>query len=353
MTRPALPLPAADDGPRVPGMLLIRTDDGDDAWRDVLSRLGELPGQVAPRPGHEARSVPPGPIPRRLVVVDDLAWRGATLEEVREALGADGTWLPDLVLLSTDRTAADPRLRPLLAFRGADGDAFRITPRQAALTYLVLHRPFQDMTLDSYEEKAPAELDYELEEDETLEDWEDALPDPVGTYVESLSPPPRYEPPARTLPLLTQETFGLLVRTDFTDDAAWASLLDAVHRPGRGYDDPVDDYSDSVDAVDDPAFDGSSPEQVMAMVCESESSPDQMTANVVMIADGSAVRDPECGLLVVPLNGPIGFTFRIDPESAGSMAANLAIANMDIEDFMDGDTKAEVLDMQWLRDAMS
>ncbi|MFF7976853.1 DUF6924 domain-containing protein [Streptomyces sp. NPDC007905] len=234
--------------------------------------------------------MPREPIPRRLIVVDDRAWQGATPAEVRKALDGDGTWIPDLVLLANDRTTANPHLRPLLAFRGTDGNTFRITPRQAALTYLVLHRPYQETTLEHFEEEAPAEPDWEPEEDETAEDWEDDLPDPVGTYLESLNPPPRYEPPTRALPLLTQENFGLLVRTDFTDDAAWTSLLDSVHRPGRVYGDPIEDFGDDIDTVDDPTFEGSSPEHLMALVRDSQD-PGQMTADIVVIADG-----PPCAI---------------------------------------------------------
>ncbi|MBY8888982.1 hypothetical protein K7472_29660 [Streptomyces sp. PTM05] len=311
-------------------MLLIRTHHGDDAaWRDVLSRMGELPGLVAPRSGRDAHAVPRGPIPRRLIVVDDRAWQGATAEKVREALNEDGTWIPDLVLLADDRTTAGPHLRPLLAFRGTEGDAFRITPRQAALTYLVLHRPYQKTTLERFEEEAPAEPD-----GESGEEWENGLPDPVGACLESLNPPPRYEPPTRALPPLTQETFGLLVRTDFTDDAAWTSLLDTVHRPGPGYDDPIEDFTDDVDAVDDPAFEGSSPEQLMALVRDNQD-PGQVTADLVMIADGTTMRDPDRHVLVVPLAGPIGHAFRIIPERVGIMVCNLAIGNMGIEAFMD------------------
>ncbi len=343
MHRPALPLPPADDAVHVPGMLLIRTDHGDDeAWDDVRSRMGELPGLVVPGPGHEAPAVSEAPVPRRLVVVDDPAWRGAAPEEVGEALDREGVWVPDLVLLANDRTSANAGPRPLLAFRGTGGDAFRITPRQAALTYLVLHRLDPDTTLEDFEGWAPAEPGWEPDEDETVEDWESGLPEPVGAYLESLEVPPRYEPPARPLPPLTHDNDGLLVRTDFTDEAAWTALLDTVHRPGRGYGDPIDDFGDYVDTVDDPVFEGATPEQLMAVVCADPEDSDQMTADVLLVADRAAMRDPEHRLLVVPLEERVGRTFRLIPELVGGMVVNLAIANQDVEDFMDEDTKARL-----------
>ncbi|GAA1441184.1 DUF6924 domain-containing protein [Nocardiopsis tropica] len=342
MRRPTLPLPPVDDAVRVHGMLLIRTDHGDDvAWDDVLSRMGDLPGLVGPRSGHGTRAAPEQePIPRRLVVVDDPAWRGAGPEEVGEALERDGNWVPDMVLLATDRTAADARLRPLLAFRGSGGDAFRITPRQAALTYLVLHRQYTDDFAEYYEEWAPAEPGWEPDEDETVEEREAGLPEPAGAHLETLNPPPRYEPPAAALPLLTQENGGLLVRTDFTDEAAWAALMETVRRPGPGHGDSIDDFGDHIDVVDDPVFEGATPEQLMALVRKDPEDPEEMTAEVVLVADGETMRDPGRPVLVVPVEDRVGWAFRIDPDLVGIMVVNLAIGNQDIEDYMGPDMRA-------------
>ncbi|MFD3685720.1 DUF6924 domain-containing protein [Nocardiopsis sp. NPDC058631] len=320
-------------------MLLIRTDNDDAAWRDVLHRMGELPGLVTPGSGDGAPALAPEEeiIPRRLVVVDDPAWRGATPEEVREALREDGTWVPDLVLMATERTAATPHSRPLRAFRD-DGDddlyLFRITPLQAALTYLVLHLNDVDSTFDDFYEWSPIAPEWEPEEGEDLDEWEAGLPDPVGAYLERLDPVPRYTPPARPLPLLTQENEGLIVRTDFSDDTAWETLLEMTYRPGDG--NPIDDFSDYIDTVHDSVFEGATPEQVLAVLRESPD--DSGQPDFVMIADGATMRDPGHPVLVVPLEGRIGCAFRLAPDQVGNMAVNLAIGNMDIEDFMDDET---------------
>ncbi|GLY72367.1 DUF6924 domain-containing protein [Actinoallomurus iriomotensis] len=338
--RPALPLPPADEGTRVPGMLLIRTDHDDDAWRDVLHRMGELPGLVTPRPGDGGLAPTEEEIiPRRLVVVDDPAWRGAAPEEVREALGGDGAWVPDLVLMATERTAATPHLRPLRAFRGdGDGDVvlFRITPLQAALAYLVLHLDL-DITFEYFEEWSPIAAEWEPEEGEDLDEWEAGLPDPVGAYLERLDPVPRYTRPAQALPLLTQGDTDLIVRTDFSDDAAWETLLETVYRPGGGG--PIDDFGDYIDVVDDPVFEGAAPEQVMAVLRE--------WGEVLLIADGDTMRDPGHRVLAVPLEGRIGCAFRLDPDQVGSMVANLSIGNQDIEDYMDDETLKAVEGRTW------
>ncbi|WP_374118687.1 DUF6924 domain-containing protein [Streptomyces sp. 8L] len=310
-------------------MLVVRTHGDDGVWGDVLSRMGELPGAV--RAG-DVCPVVRGPVRRRLIVVDDPGWRGATAGEVRAAVKKEGGWIPDLVLMADERTTADSRLRPLLAFSGTDGDLFWITPRQAALAYLVLHRPYQCFTLEIWAEDAPAESGGRREDAESTEDWQRRLPDPVGSRLEVLDPPPRYEPPARDLPLLLQENWGLLVRTDFSDDAAWASLLDATHHPAQ---DAEMFCGEEIDEVDDRRFEGASPEQLMALAYE-DADDHQDVADVVMIADGASMRDPDHRVLVIPLKGRnIGYPFRMYPDEVVIMVCNLGIGNMSIEDFMD------------------
>lgn len=346
--RPPLPLPSDDDAHRVHGVLLLNTGDDKDVWEDVLSRLGELPGMQGP--GYETTpETAPGTVPatvpatapdsgprtaaaRRLVVAHDPAWRGATAEEVAAALDRPGVWRPDLVVLTDERTGWNPETRPLLALRG--GDAFWITPRQVAMTYLVLNRSCLSFTLDHFAERAPADLEYELEEGEELE--EEDLYEPVGVALERLSAPPRYTRPPRALPVLEQDV-DLLVRTDFADDAAWSALVAQVRHPKGA--DVIDDYGDYLRFVDDPAFAGATPEQVMAQIRprEDEAGP---VSDVVLIADAVTLSAPGNRLLAVPLADDIGLTFPVDPEQAGTMMVNLAISNQGIEDWRKDDVLA-------------
>ncbi|MGI8309062.1 DUF6924 domain-containing protein [Saccharopolyspora hattusasensis] len=331
--RPPLPLPPDDGESRVPGILLVRTDSDDDVWEDVLWRMGELPGMYRSDQGDAADAVARESIPRRLIVAEDPAWRGATSEDVSAALERPGIWVPDLVVLTDDRTVRNADWRPLLAFRGSDGYAFWITPRQAAMTYLVPDRPCLSSTIDWFSETAPAEFELEEDEEEWEPDEEDLwdLYEPAGVELESLNAPPRYTQPARELPPLIQQA-DLLVRTDFTDDAAWASLVERVCRPGRN--DVIDDFGDYVDFVDDPAFAGATPEQVMAQVHPSTDK-EAMNSDVVLIADATTMREPGHRVLVVPLVDQVGFAFRVDPEVVGGMVVNLALGNMDIDDWRD------------------
>ncbi|MBO8193265.1 hypothetical protein ITI46_16550 [Streptomyces oryzae] len=343
--RPPLPLPPDDDARRVPGMLLLRTGDDDAVWDDVLTRMGELPGIQGPpghEPGNDTRT--PTSLPRRLVVAHDPAWRGASLQEVTAALAQPGIWVPDLVLLTDERTARNPKARPLLAFgRGytdddGDGDLhdFWITPRQAAMTYLVLHQPSASFAVEHFAERAPTEPEWEVEEGEEL--TEEHLYEPVGSAMETLASPPRYTRPARELPTLSHET-DLLVRTDFADDAAWAALVEAVSHSEWEYDDTGEDWGDYIHFVDDPAFAGATPEQVMAQVlADSEDEADGI-ADVVLIADATTLHEPEHRILVVPMTDDIGLTFRVDPGLVGLMLVNLGISNQDIDDYRDDNTR--------------
>jgi hypothetical protein len=118
------------------------------------------------------------------------------------------------------------------------------------------------------------------------------------------------------------------VRTGFGDDAAWERLLETVYRPDNGF--RVHDCEDYFVVVDDPVFEGATPEQVMAAVDDG--------GDVVMIADGTTMRGEGLPLLAVPMNTHIGYTFLLAPDRAGIMVVNLALGNMDIDSFMDHET---------------
>ncbi|MFF1669881.1 DUF6924 domain-containing protein [Nocardiopsis flavescens] len=358
MARPSLPLPPlppeADDAPEVSGILLLRTGGDDATWKDVLHRLGDPPGLRTPAPDGDRPALPQeGPIRRLLLAVDDPRWHGASEQEVREAVraGADGSWIPDVVVLVTDGTAADPVLRPLLAFDTGDhGAAFRIAPRQTAAFYLVLHLLSLDLAVQDFEERSPADP-WDDEDDEEMTDED--LPHPAGFYLEAPDPAPRYESPARPLPPIPQEGWGLLVRTDFGDDAAWAALVAHIHHPGNVLNSAGEEEEDFVDffqIVDDPVFEGATPQQLMALV-HADGDSDEMASGVLLIADREALAEPRGDLLAVPLDDHFGLTFRLASGQAGNLSVNLAIANQDLEDYM-GRELADSLLEDWWRRAM-
>jgi len=64
---------------------------------------------------------------------------------------------------------------------------------------------------------------------------------------------------------------ALVVRTDFSDDTAWTSVVSAIKRP-------VDGFFAYVDFVDDPAFGGLTVEQLVALR-------DGLSKSYVIVAD--------------------------------------------------------------------
>ena len=152
-----------------------------------------------------------------------------------------------------------------------------------------------------------------------------------------------------TLPLTDDH---LVIRTDFSDQAAWDAVRDDL---GKTWD---DEFEIAVEIIDDPAFDGLAPEQFLAM------QPEDYPHSVVVLADKETMTSPDRLLLVVSLeisdqdyeaemrasgdwdeewaaegrgweNGwpQRGGTFRSTAPGVGSITANLSIANMDLCEF--------------------
>jgi hypothetical protein len=112
-----------------------------------------------------------------------------------------------------------------------------------------------------------------------------------------------------------------LVRTDFSDEAAWTALCAAVEQS-------VGDFRAYVTPIDDRAFDRATVQQVIeaASGCGHP---------LTLVADERAVRDSEHPILVIDLAGEPGRTFRVVPSEAWGVENNLSLANMDWEDFAD------------------
>ncbi|MDO3651254.1 DUF6924 domain-containing protein [Nocardia mangyaensis] len=126
---------------------------------------------------------------------------------------------------------------------------------------------------------------------------------------------------SRTLP----EGESLLVRTDFTNDAAWAQTLAAVI---ASYD---EDTETGLTPVDDVTFDGLTPADLADLVSGQ---------TYVFFADSATMSGSEHLLLAVDtsdedVRGDGDATFRITPDAMAGVEVNLFLANMDFEDFAD------------------
>ena len=116
---------------------------------------------------------------------------------------------------------------------------------------------------------------------------------------------------------------ALLLRTDFSDDAAWAALCEAVQGPSEK------GFKAFVACVSDPAYDGMTVEQLVALA------PKGGDHSFAFIADRTTFTNPERPVLVVDLYDEPGRTFRVIPREMCSVENNLSIANMDYHEFAD------------------
>lgn len=115
---------------------------------------------------------------------------------------------------------------------------------------------------------------------------------------------------------------ALVLRTDFSDDAGWASICAAIREP-------VGEFKAYVDFLNDPEYDGITTEQLRALIPQGSKHP------FIFIVDRIALFHPDHPLLVVDLYTEPGRKFRVIPSEMGGVENNLSIANMDFAEFAD------------------
>lgn len=122
-----------------------------------------------------------------------------------------------------------------------------------------------------------------------------------------------------------------VLRTDFSDDAAWQALVAAIEAPvdadGQGV-----EFQASVTPIDDRRFEGFTVEQVLKAVHP------QTYFDCIFVIDSKAITDPEHPVLVIDINymsNRPGRTFRMIPSESWAVENNLSLANMDFADFAD------------------
>ena len=115
----------------------------------------------------------------------------------------------------------------------------------------------------------------------------------------------------------------VLLRTDFSDDAAWAALCKAAQAPnGEG-------FQANIVCASDRSFDGLAVEQVVTSVPKGASNP------LAFMADRLTCTDPERPVLVVDLSDAPGRTFRVIPSQIWAVENNLSLGNMEFAEFAD------------------
>lgn len=113
---------------------------------------------------------------------------------------------------------------------------------------------------------------------------------------------------------------ALLIRTDFSDERAWQKLAKVVSEP-------ADPFIFNMEIVNDKSNSGASVEQLM------DALPEGYQHSFMVVADATAILQPDYRLLVVDLFGQRGRQFRAIAVEVPSIDNNLSIANMGFEEF--------------------
>jgi len=124
-----------------------------------------------------------------------------------------------------------------------------------------------------------------------------------------------------------------VIRTDFSDDAAWDRVLSALTEPAAALEDDSadeDGYVPHVRGVDDEAFEGLDAQTLRHAY-------DEDRVGYVLLADARSMLDApgDLTVLYVDLYDEPGRSFRCAAGEVAGIEANLAIANMDFADFAD------------------
>ncbi|MFI6663113.1 DUF6924 domain-containing protein [Streptomyces sp. NPDC050523] len=146
--------------------------------------------------------------------------------------------------------------------------------------------------------------------------------------------------PVKTRPTIDRaghdfETEALVVRTDYSDDAAWRAVVDLLDQPD------VNGFDVRTHVVEDRAFAGASPEDVVLSTVAGEPG-----LEVVFLADATTMKGEHTLLAVSTrceelddeddgdiVTVELGRQFRLLPPSVNLMHVNLAIGNQDFWEF--------------------
>ncbi len=125
-------------------------------------------------------------------------------------------------------------------------------------------------------------------------------------------------------PKLPDYDYSLVIRTDFSDDAAWEQLCTAIQEPQTEH-----QFQASVECISDIACAGLAPEMVASEL------PPGSQRSFVFLADSETISQPDYPMLAVDLLDEPGRTFRVNPSEIWGVENNLRLANMDFADFAD------------------
>jgi len=121
----------------------------------------------------------------------------------------------------------------------------------------------------------------------------------------------------------------VLIRTDYSNDEAWAAVAAAAQAPST-----PDGFTANLILVDDPEWEGVSVADLLEEIADSPIS-------YVFLADSETLRHPENPILAVSTSGLVrrgiepGRTVRVIPQAMWSIENNLSIGNLDFADYVE------------------
>lgn len=113
---------------------------------------------------------------------------------------------------------------------------------------------------------------------------------------------------------------SLVLRTDFSNDAAWEAVCKAIQAP-------VGDFQANVDCLSDAAFKGLSAKEVMAALTKG------YNHFMLFVVDDTTLAQADHPVLCIDLSDKPGRSFRVIPSEMWSVENNLSLGNMDFKDF--------------------
>ena len=117
---------------------------------------------------------------------------------------------------------------------------------------------------------------------------------------------------------------ALVLRTDFSDQAAWDRICAAIRKPVG-----IFRFRANVEFLDEPQYANITKDQLLKLI------PPNYNHSFIIVADQTAISQPDHPLLIVDLYERSGNEFRSIPPQIQGIENNLSIANMDFEEFAD------------------
>ena len=123
---------------------------------------------------------------------------------------------------------------------------------------------------------------------------------------------------------LPQTENPLVLRTDFSNQAAWETIIVAIQRPVG-----IFRFRANVEFLDDIEYAGITKEHFLGFLSTN------YDHTFIIIADQTTISHPEHPLLIIDLFERSGNEFRAMPSQIQGIENNLSLANMDFEEFAD------------------